>query len=617
MAKRDAKRVGAKSVSQAPDFSTNDFDVIAHWVKEEHTRRKGARKDLDRQWDEIDRQLRMEPSTPHKTMANGQPDPKRAWMAEIELPFQAQTLETLNADTRRLKFPAAGQWFRARAALTDDYLQRFESLPSPTGSVNDPGSLLNQDIGDKLAMGLLSHWHSQYDFKGNYDRIDAEAFKYGTGVGRLRKVTKRIFLHNARGTVEEKQTFPVFVPQSLRHTYLDDRETSMAAEGHIVGPVQIFERTKSLADLRLAANQGSTDIEDEQNGGWMPSQLQRLTPDRNGLVQTLEAEGDLVIPRGQDSLYIPGVIVSIAIGNSREAASTSAVYRFRYREQPFSSYILHPYHYESLNTPYATSPLMKGWPIQDASAQSLNRVMDTGLLNALPPLSYNPDDVRFAAEGGPDVYPGVKWPTLDGVLPHMIGDPTALLASYQALVAQYYDVVGVNPPRLGAQTLSHTTAFAKDAEISRGVVRTVDFVRASLSGPMTRLLDMEYRMGLEMLGRGRIQYFVEPWNEFVFVNKGHLPEIVHWQALGASGPASEAEDGQQRAASAQLALQVDNVAVQMGREPAIDHRAMVEQILLSGGWQEIPFLNETQAEQVGPVGQQAPGVLTQNPGGNV
>lgn len=615
------KNISQENVTDQ-DFRTEDFPLIAQHVRDEWNRRRNdsVRKDMEKQWDEIERQLRMEPSMRHKIDNRGKTIDELAWMAEMELPLQSQTLEMLTADSRRMKFPPIGYWFRGRAAMTDEYMQRFEQLPSPTGSGEDPPSRVQQDVGDRLAEGLLHYWHSQYDFEGVYDQIDAEAFTYGTGIGRLKRATKMVMANTERGSMPKEQTFPVLVAQRLRNTYLDDRVQAMTAEGHMVGPMHIYERTQKLSDLRLAAAAGSPDLEDEQSGGWIGGQLSNLQADRDDLVTTLEAEGDVLVARSDNStIFIPNVIINVAIGHSDGGRAGAAVYRFRFKESPFNSYIIHPYHVTAADTIYATSPLMMGWPLQDAAAQALNRVIDSGLLNTLPPLNYDPDDPEFAQKG-PSVFPGAQWASVNGVKAEQIGDPSTLMSAYRELVQHYFDVTGVNQPRLGQQTVSHTTAFAKDAELSRGVIRTADYVRSSMKGPMQRLLFMEYQMGLSMLGsKQELSYFIEPWNEFVHIQKGHLPDTVFWQAHGSGGPASEDAEKQERIASLQMALQLDAAAQQQGREPTIDLPAAIRQILSQGGWQDISFLADT-GGQLGPealegMGGGMPGFISQGPGG--
>src|SRR5690554_5037638 len=101
-----------KTVSVSQSIEQRDLPLIAQSIVDELRAREKRRADLEKQWKEIDRQLRMEPEVSHKLLANGKRDPKRAWMPEIELPLQAQTLEMLMADVRRLLFPANRDWFQ-------------------------------------------------------------------------------------------------------------------------------------------------------------------------------------------------------------------------------------------------------------------------------------------------------------------------------------------------------------------------------------------------------------------------------------------------------------------------------------------------------------------------
>jgi hypothetical protein len=226
-------------------------------------------------------------------------------------------------------------------------------------------------------------------------------------------------------------------------------------------------------------------------------------------------------------------------------------------------------------------------PIAKVAAQAMNRVTESSALKNSPPIGYDKNDLSFAASGGPVVQPYAIWGSAD---PSAIkayievgGDPAQLWNIFQGLVKLYVDVTGVNAPRLGAQTKSHTTAFAKDVELSQGAVRTVDFVRSILEGPMERLLQLEYRMGLSLM-RGRQTIYVEPWNEFVTIRRDHLPDIVKFTAIGSAAPAEEQAMYTKQLSSAQMALQIDSMAVQLGRQPTVDHAKLIEQLLLKGGW---------------------------------
>ena len=71
------------TVSVSDQIEPGDLPKIADTIIEEHRARKKRRENLEKHWDEIDRQLRMEPEVSHKMLANGQRDPLRAWMPEV------------------------------------------------------------------------------------------------------------------------------------------------------------------------------------------------------------------------------------------------------------------------------------------------------------------------------------------------------------------------------------------------------------------------------------------------------------------------------------------------------------------------------------------------------
>lgn len=562
-------------------FRKADFPIIADYIIEEKERRKRDRKDREKIWSEIDRQIAMTPDTSHKKMiSNGGlvDDEDKAWMPECELPLQAQTLEVLKADARRMLFPDAGPWFQSHAALTDEYLGRVDFQALISGDVNEVPTQIDQDAADKLVYGVVSHFHRQYDFFGNVDLINAESFKYGMGVGRARIVNKEVIINKATGAVSQKQKIPVLFPRSIKSTYLDDRCYSVMNEGHIIGPAHIFCGHKHIEDLRIAAKNGSSDPEDE-NGGWMPAALNDIEG-KKGLVEVIEYEGDLVVPRKTaGNIYIPGAIVSVVLdGKERQ------VYRFRLRKYDFSSYIEFPYHQEHIEDPYATSPLMKGWPIQKAAVDAMNRLLIVAALNGGPPLSWDSDNPTLAARGGPVIKPYAKWKSTGkgSVEVHQIGDPVALWQLYTGFLMQYSDVVGVNAPRLGAQTVSHTTAFAKDQEITRGVARTVNYVRNTLKGPLTKWVDMAYQMGRDVIKDSTI--FIEAYNGFVDINKDYLPDIVVFDVHGSGGPQEEAIKNQNKLGSLQMALSMEQLAIASGMPPSINIQRAQDEVLRNGGW---------------------------------
>ncbi len=585
-----------KTILVRTEIREADLPKIAESIIDEWKARKEHRKDSEKIWDEVDRQLSMVPELSHKQDTSGKVISSRAWMPEVELPLQSQTLEMLLSDNRRLKFPSNRDWFKCRAALTEKYLARFDAAGTVIlGERGEADFVLNQDNADRLAQAQISHWHSQYDFRSNLELVDADAFKYGFGVGRVRNVKRRILGHDARLDGSKEQRIPVLIPRSARKVFRDDSQHAIMHEGFTLGPNILQERTMKHADLLAAAAEGGDDPKNE-DGGYLLSQIQRLTPEKNGDITLIELEGDLVIETSTETIIEQDIVVTAAIGKKGKASSFGLV---RVREgNPFSTYLFHDYNIEGPELLNGASPLMKGMPVAKTAAQALNRVLESAQLKNGPPIGYPRDDIAFAADGGPIIEPYALWNTIEDIKVHIDigGDPTVLLTLFTALVNLYYDVTGVNQPRLGAQTKSHTTAFAKDVEITQGSIRTVDYVRTTLEGPMTRLLQLEYRMGLKDM-RGRNTIFVAPWNEFVSIERRHLPDIVHFDAFGAAAPAEDQAEIKKRLDSAQLAVGLDQMAQQAGASPTIDMPALIRRTLEDGGWVDVTEITNEQVEE--------------------
>lgn len=574
-----------------------DFDALAEFINREAKRRKQCRDKLGvtRTWAEIDRQIAMRPDVSHKMDMRGRPVPQRAWMPEVELPLQAQTLEVLVADARRMIFPDGGDWFAASGLMSDAILRELESTSLIAGEENDVPSKITQDNLDKLIGGVMTDWHRQYDFEGHVDRINAEAFRYSLGCARVRRVKKRVVRSQQGDVYAREMLLPVLIPRSIKHVYPDDREHIAMSEGEITAPLVIECHKKSLLDLKEAARKGSKDPEQDV-GGWMPAGLQGLEPDKNGMVETIEAEGDFIIERARrPPLVLHNCCVEIAC-----SAGKQSVFRLRWVDEP--SYLFFPYHFEDASSVYATSPLMKGWPIQKAASDALMRLMIAGAMNATPPVEYDSSDTKLASAGGPELYPGANLGTVGKINPLKVGDPGALSAVYTQLLMQYSDVTGVNAPRLGAQTISHTTAYSKQVEIARGEVRTVDFVKAMLRGPLTAYLGIAWRMGLAKMN-GTQKLYIESFGGYVDnLSRKMLPQEVAWKAIGAAGPQEEAQKRANKLAAVQLAIQVDQAAKEAGQDTGLDLNNVIYSILRDGGWTDVDALIKQQ-----PAGEPAAG----------
>lgn len=582
----DVKLIEDGKEKKGPRITAADFKHISEFVCTEFERRKKNRLDLEKEWKDIDRQIAMEPDTSFKKV-NGVVDKDKAWMSELELPLQAQTVEVLTSDARRMMF--GKPWFTAHAEMTDKYLEKVDFQSMVSGDENEVPSMVNQDNVDKIVTAILQHYHRQYDFRGNIDHINAEAFKYGVGVGCARLVTKPVFIQTSSGIVREDQKIPMLVPRSIKNTYKDDRAHLMNNEGAMMGESVISTRTQGYADLVMAANRGSNDPNSD-TGGWIPKNLKGIEQKDDKTVDIIEYEGDIVVPRkSRGDIFIPGAIITVVKGGSK-GKNTHNVVRFRFRKKPFSSFLFFPYHVEDLDNAYATSPCRKGRQVQIAATSALNRVMDAAALQNAPPVGYDQNDPFFSQGGGPVLAPYAQMPSVGDIKVYDFASTTEMLQVYVGFLQQYADVTGISAPRLGAQTTSHTTAFAKEAELSRGTVRTVDYVQSAGFGPLSRWLHMEYEMAKDVFTSKRQSVYMDSDRMFISVNRDFLPENVSFEWLGAGGPAEEAQESQKRQQAIISAMTIDAQGLQLeaqsaqaGMAPILDREKLVNAALIEGG----------------------------------
>ena len=532
-------------------LTDDEWTSIATCIMDEMRTRKSARKDLEERWSEVDRQISMKP-------LRYQSDPD--WMPETELSGQAEALEVLTSDARRLIFPQdRPEWFTAKAALMAKDMQalnwqgfrgRGETPVEKAIAASTP-----QDFANKLTVAFLQNWHRQYDFRRAVDSLNGEAFKYGNFVGRIQWV-ERDDMSDFFGGKRNKK-FAALVPLTMWNTYLDDSPAKMFEESIQVGPgiVRTFEM--NIDDLRMAAKGGKL--------GWIPDHVKEVEDamskksKKRRHVDLVQFDGDLIVPSAGDGdgIFLPAVRITVC-----EQGPT--VVRYQERDTPFNPYIIGTYHIDSLSSAYATSPLVKSAPLQNARTRALMETMATAALHARPPGHYNPHEPQFKANGGPNIAPGAMIGSTTGVTFMEVGDPQAMLAVYQALGQEFENETGVNGPRRGQEVKSHTTRFANEQQEARGQVRTVDYVNACMSGALRTFLYMEYELA-KVSGSETLQ--IPDFDGFVTASGENLPEMVEFEVTGAGEPVDQAQKRAAEIQSWQAVLQMEPLNLQTGGQP--------------------------------------------------
>jgi len=175
-------------------------------------------------------------------------------------------------------------------------------------------------------------------------------------------------------------------------------------------------------------------------------------------------------------------------------------------------------------------------------------------------------------------------------------------AVFQQASNLYAQLTGVMPARLGAQTISHTTAYAKNTELQQGAVRTIDYVNAAGNGGMLKWIDMSYQMGRDSITKP-VSFFIEAYGGFVQVDKDHLPEAASYDWLGSGGPQDENQKMQQKVNSLLLAAKLDQINLSTQQPGHININGAIDQVLREGGWLDLDAITnarQTLGQPVGP-----------------
>ena len=555
-----------------------DFKKAAEDIKQQADERQKARKDREKQWAEVDEQLKMSEEHAFKVRAKRTDNQRdRAggdWLPAFVLPHQSTALEVLTSDARRMMLPEGKNWFEASSNMTDEIAEKYAEPGLFEGDTRG-GTNITQEELNAICEATLQHNHRKYDVGATMDILNAEAMKYGEFAARLKEVTGKTYSEDYRGVWNNERKYVALSPVSMKNTYPDESCQNLMGEGLEIQPSWIRCYRQKVKDIKLAARRGSTDPEDQISGGWMAKNVKKLeSPNtRTNDVEVIEFEGDLIIERSRDDIELFNKIVTVAIEKNGPM-----VIRYRDQKMPFRSYVHGVYHYEGKDA--KVSPLVKAAPLHNAMSEIFNRLIAVSVLHAEPPISHSPDDRWFQSHYGPQIFPRAVWQSVTGITVHQIGDPEKLLTVFLAMLRMYEELTGVTAPRTGAQTKSHQTAFAIDQEISRGQIRTVDYVRSTMRGAMTNWLHMEWDILRKIMKPETI--YVPRMNAYVNVSKDMLPDCV-FDVYGAAGPMEEAREEQKRQASMMLALQTEQVARQLGARP-LNLDKIRQEILREGGW---------------------------------
>lgn len=573
-------------MAESEKITKADYTSVAEFIWNEYSGRKSRRGGIEAVWASIDRQLRLEPVR-NNLDRNGQPMVGTEWKPFVEQPWQSEAHEILVNDASRLLFPDDNKYFNA---VPDDSEEVLFAVMEAVAEYKGIAGEANQEMLSFIIEGLHTTTHALYPHRGQWERMLADAIAYGAYAGRYQLVTMERFTGDHRGTYATKTQFPALVHYPIKNVYVDDAPPSVWHTSYHVGPSTIFVYNRKLLDLQMCIKKQGADE------GWIASQAKELAAgkdeDGNCNVTLVEFEGDLIVRRSRGGdLFLPNSIATIACVGDEPGAGV--LVRYKANRFPFHTWVTGTYFPQPCASggrvlPYSTSPLIKGEPLQRGGSLMFNLAMHSGCLNVEPPISFPSDDPNFAITNGPEVMPRAKWPTIGEVKTHQIGEVDKLSAVYQTLKAEYQDVVGTQPARLGAQTKSHTTAYAIDTEISRGESRTVEFVRRFRETAMRTALHIEYDMLREIVAGGPVVVFVRELRQWLPVTAAMLPEKVFYEVNGAAQPQEEERERQRKGEAIAAAMKLLEIEMAVskaeGRPPVLPNLPELMRVVLQSGF---------------------------------
>lgn len=577
-------------------LSPDDWSAVAAYIREEMGRRKKNRSDLEKVWREVDRQVAMKPvaRTYGRTSAAD-------WYPELELPGQFNTLEVVAADARRLLFPRDTDWYTCTSDVSDTYRARWDKRRATSPMIGkQTGPMdLDQETADTLVRATIDHYHRYYDFSGQVDLLLAECLKYGTLCGRVRSVKWAKFGRDYRGPMTDNIMGPAVIPCSMKTTYLDDTTTQVMQEGIMTGPLTMRNYWQGLEDLKRAAKAGGKDR------GWMKARIAELQPlmapdEKQGQVELIFCEGDIIVPESRESIFLPNVWITVAVGNNGPV-----VVRFEENPQNFRSFFVGYYMRTDMDSPYGVSPLMKGQPVAEALTEIFCDVSATSRIRARPPVKWDKNDPSLQASGGPDIAPNAMIATdnVEGIVPLEIGDLQAAVGAYEIVKKSYEELTGVTDPRRSAEVKSHTTKGAADYQANIGLSRTEDFVAGLETGPLTSILYMEHQIIKDTLTRAQPisvdQNGIQGW---INVSAADLPDDVLFVVNGSSGMMELQQRNQAAQQQHVIAVQGVEAAMKIGvPAPVLDIEAMIKDGYYRAGIQDPEkFIKPAQPQQPQP-----------------
>lgn len=500
-----------------------DWDSVEKTIKEEYEKRKDAkyRKDAEKRWKEVDRQLCMDEMVrlDHSGKAL-----KWTWQNAMELGELAKAHEVITADVMRIMFPADRHWFRPHVEMRKQIGQDGKAKSDPT----------RQAVGDGLLRNLMVQQHKDFGFKDRFRLSVKEALSHGGFVAQA--VWHSEMMVKDQGEIRTVAA-PIWKPYSMWNAYPDP---TMA----VIGGELFYPGSMIVADYMRWARFKNYATGDN----WMPDRVEKVEKDhfekkKSELddVEILTYEGDIYIDRKDgEGIHIPNACVKLANGK---------IVYYKQNPLPFSSFIYGGYERQDVRNPLYTSPIIKNSPLQKAATIVMNKFLDWVALQVEPPVEYDGSDPDYVASDGPIIAPGAKNPRKGGGKAFealKIGSGQEAIVALQMFFKQFQEGLGVSSTRAGGESPDRQTATEASLASQGAEVRTMEFID-QLQGKLLPFLYIQHQLNRDNLEQYTFYNDELHTPDFIRVGKDDIQADAIFEVTGAKGILGERERAQRTA----------------------------------------------------------------------
>lgn len=520
-----------------PVFTKEDLVAFQSQVKEIIAARKEDpfRKEAEREWCEIDRQVRMKPmEVAHVAGA----DPREEdWHNTIEMGDMARASELITADVMRLVFPNR-PWLQPHANLTENIERLTEGMIADAQAAGkEIGQTeierevfkLQRNVDSRL-LAYMGQQFKDFGFKKRFKLSVKEALHHG---GFVTEVVQGKMSLSSKGGKIHNTIAPVWQPHSMWNSFPDPSASVMSTNIFYTGSMLIrtWKKHHQMVNSKNKNRFIQLDKVEKRTNKMRFGTSERETED----VEIFRWLGPIVLETAKkETIYIPNVKAIMA---------NDVLIHISAADLPFSNIIYEGYEQNDVLDPYYTSPMLKNTSWQLFNSRAANKFLDSVDLETEPPLTYDVNDPEHQKTNGPRVAPATQFPVSnpDGVRPIQVGSSTSALAGLRMGLEQHEKNVGSDANRAGVASEVEQTATEARNVAQRSEVRTVDFVETLEQGGLKPYLYMHHYMNVKYGMHYPFYNSAPGQRDFDHMAPKQLPKEVHFEIIGSKNVLGEDE----------------------------------------------------------------------------